>query len=129
MIIDGLVVTGEDQERFLLPSVRPKIAALRKEARALGIERTVDVERHQFTVKPADIYLLCSDGLSDLVDDTEITDVLVDSGSTLERAGSDLVARANALGGLDNISVILLRIDALAAETPGLLGRVLDWVR
>ncbi len=97
--------------------------------RALGIERTVEVELNQFATKPADIYLLCSDGLSDMVDDSEIGDVLNAFGSTLDRAGSGLVARANALGGLDNISVILLRIDALIAENPGLLGRMLDWVR
>ena len=97
--------------------------------RALGIERSVEVELNQFTTRPADLYLLCSDGLSDMVDDAEIADVLYALGDDLDRAGSGLIARANALGGVDNISVVLLRIDALAAETPGLLGRMLDWVR
>ena len=97
--------------------------------RALGIERSVQVELNRLTTKPADLYLLCSDGLSDMVEDTEIAEVLSASGNDLERAGSDLVARANALGGIDNISVVLLRIDAVAGENPGLLGRMLDWVR
>ena len=97
--------------------------------RALGIERAVQVELNRFTTKPADLYLLCSDGLSDMVEDAEIAEVLSASGNDLERAGSGLVARANALGGVDNISVALLRIDAIGAENPGLLGRMLDWVR
>lgn len=114
----------------LLTPQQARVAANRNlVTRALGIERTVAVELGQFTVKPADIYLLCSDGLSDMVEDAEIADLLYAQGSTLDRAGSGLVARANALGGVDNISVILVRIDALAAETPGLLGRMLDWVR
>lgn len=114
----------------LLTPQQARVAANRNlVTRAMGIESTVEVELNQFTTKPADIYLLCSDGLSDMVDDTEIADVLLAFGGTLDRAGSGLVARANALGGLDNISVILLRIDALVAENPGLLGRMLDWVR
>lgn len=97
--------------------------------RALGIERSVQGELNRFTTRPADLYLLCSDGLSDMVEDTEIAEILSASGNDLERAGRELVARANALGGVDNISVVLLRIDAIATENPGLLGRMLDWVR
>ena len=67
--------------------------------RAMGIDRQVEVELHRFTTKPGDMYLICSDGLSDMVNDAEIADVLY-SGATLEGAASDLVARANLMGGL-----------------------------
>ena len=114
----------------LLTPQQARVAANRNlVTRALGIERVVEVELNQFTVKPADIYLLCSDGLSDMVQDAEIADVLNAFGGTLDRAGSALITRANALGGVDNISVILLRTDAFTLENPGPLGRMLDWVR
>ena len=114
----------------LLTPQQARVAANRNlVTRALGIERVVEVELNQFTVKPADIYLLCSDGLSDMVQDAEIADVLNAFSGTLDRAGSALITRANALGGVDNISVILLRTDAFTLENPGPLGRMLDWVR
>lgn len=97
--------------------------------RAMGIERQVDVELNQLTTRAGDLYLLCSDGLSDMVDDPEIADVLTIVDGSLERATSGLIARGNALGGMDNISAILLRVDAVTPDHPGLLGRMLDWVR
>lgn len=120
----------EQVDAGLLSPQQARVAANRNlVTRAMGIDHMVEVELNQFTTKPGDIYLLCSDGLSDMVDDAEITDVLYAFAGDLDHAGSGLVARANALGGLDNISVILVRIDALVAENPGLLGRMLDWVR
>lgn len=120
----------EQADAGLLTPQQARVAANRNlVTRALGIEPVVEVELHQFMTKPADLYLLCSDGLSDMVDDAEIADILYALGGTLDHAGNGLVARANALGGLDNISVILLQLDALVAETPGLIGRMFDWVR
>ena len=97
--------------------------------RAMGIDRAVEPDLNQFVTKAGDLYLLCSDGLSDMVEDAEIATILYGAASTLARAAGGLVNRANALGGNDNISVILLRIDAVSPETPGLLGRMLDWIR
>jgi serine/threonine protein phosphatase PrpC len=97
--------------------------------RAMGIDRAVEPDVNQFVTKAGDLYLLCSDGLSDMVEDGEIATILYGAGSTLERAASGLANRANTLGGNDNISVILVRVDAVCPETPGLLGRMLDWVR
>jgi serine/threonine protein phosphatase PrpC len=77
--------------------------------RALGIDPTVELELHEHDVLPGDIYLLCSDGLSDLVEDEEIQLALTALSANLELAAHQLVQMANDNGGKDNISVILAR--------------------
>lgn len=77
--------------------------------RALGIDPQVDLELHEFDVQPGDIYLLCSDGLSDLVADEDIYLALSTLNANLELAAQHLVQMANDHGGNDNISVILAR--------------------
>lgn len=77
--------------------------------RALGIDPTVELELHEYDVQTGDIYLLCSDGLSDLVEDEEIQLTLSALSANLELAAHQLVQMANDNGGKDNISVILVR--------------------
>jgi protein phosphatase len=77
--------------------------------RALGIDPEVELELHEYDVQPGDIYLLCSDGLSDLVEDEEIQLTLSTLSANLELAAHQLVQMANDNGGKDNISVILAR--------------------
>ncbi len=74
--------------------------------RALGVEDTVLLEVNEHRVEPGDVYLMCSDGLSDMVDDAGIAQIMLDTG-TLEQKGVALIAAANAAGGRDNISVLL----------------------
>jgi protein phosphatase len=76
--------------------------------RAVGVEDTVLLETHQHDVVPGDIYLLCSDGLSDMLDDASIGQLL-QSGEALDATGQSLIDAANDAGGKDNISVILVR--------------------
>lgn len=76
--------------------------------RAVGVEDTVLLETHQHEVQPGDIYLLCSDGLSDMLDDAGIGQLL-QAQDTLEAACEALINGANDAGGKDNISVILVR--------------------
>jgi protein phosphatase len=76
--------------------------------RAVGVEDTVLLETHQHEVLPGDVYLLCSDGLSDMLDDTSIAQVL-QAHDVLESAVHALIDAANDAGGKDNISVILAR--------------------
>lgn len=76
--------------------------------RALGIEADVEVDIAEYKIKQDDIYLLCSDGLSDLVEEQSIFSVLVKARNDMERGCKDLVALANENGGHDNISVILV---------------------
>ena len=78
--------------------------------RALGVDPVVDTEIHEYPVLPGDIYLLCSDGLNDMVLDAEIHSTLQNLGSNLELAALQLIQKANDNGGRDNISVILIKI-------------------
>ena len=83
--------------------------------RAVGVEDTVLLETHLHDLQPGDLILMCSDGLSDMIDDAEIAAVL-QSTNDLPEAGAALVAAANAAGGRDNIAVILVR--AQGGNTP-----------
>jgi len=84
--------------------------------RAVGVEDTVLLETHQHDVLPGDIYLLCSDGLSDMLDDATIGQ-LVQTHDSLDAACTALIEAANDAGGKDNISVILVRASGGTAAT------------
>lgn len=85
--------------------------------RALGIEADVDADIDEQGVMADDIYLLCSDGLSDLVNDEDIASILKDRSRDLDTAAASLVFAANAKGGTDNISVILVHVSPLGEHT------------
>jgi len=76
--------------------------------RAVGVEDTVLLEIHQHEVHPGDVYLMCSDGLSDMLPDESLAQLLQGYDS-LEEAGHALISAANDAGGKDNIAVILVR--------------------
>jgi serine/threonine protein phosphatase PrpC len=76
--------------------------------RAVGVEDTVLLEIHQHEVHPGDLYLMCSDGLSDMLDDETLSQLL-QTHESLEEAGAALIAAANDAGGKDNIAIILAR--------------------
>ncbi|MBI5510805.1 MAG: Stp1/IreP family PP2C-type Ser/Thr phosphatase [Deltaproteobacteria bacterium] len=76
--------------------------------RALGMKETVVVDVHRVDPKPGEIYLLCSDGLSGMVHDPEILSAVKDGGSDLEKICQNLIAKANANGGVDNVTVVLV---------------------
>jgi PPM family protein phosphatase len=78
--------------------------------RAVGVEDTVLLETHLHEVLPGDLYLLCSDGLSDMLDDNSIAQVLAANDSSPEAAGHALISAANEAGGKDNIAVVLVRV-------------------
>jgi protein phosphatase len=87
--------------------------------RALGIERSVELEMHDHEVQADDLYLLCSDGLSEMVSDGEICSLLLQNCDVSQKALL-LVAAANDNGGRDNISVVLARaIGEETMRTPG----------
>jgi protein phosphatase len=77
--------------------------------RALGIGQIVNVDVYEESVKPDDLFLLCTDGLTDMLNDTEINLTLKKFSDNLNRAAQELINLANARGGKDNISVILGR--------------------
>lgn len=76
--------------------------------RALGLGGSVEVALWQGEVFPGDNYLLCSDGLSNMLRDAEIATLL--AGESLPAVAQGLIDAANARGGEDNISVIVIRI-------------------
>ncbi len=93
--------------------------------RAMGIEMEVKVDVGELAVVPGDIFLLCSDGLNDMVDDEEIHLTLSKYSVNLVQAGDELVRLANAKGGKDNISVILVRgREGFASSNGGLLQKL-----
>jgi len=84
--------------------------------RALGTEPDVDVDTFTTEAEPEDIYLLCSDGLTDMISTREILSV-VEASRDLDDAARSLIDAANAGGGEDNITVVLFQIDG--AKTNG----------
>jgi serine/threonine protein phosphatase PrpC len=77
--------------------------------RALGTDPHVDVDTFTVPVESGDLFLLCSDGLTTMVDDEEIRD-LVARAKDLDQAGKGLVKAANKAGGEDNVTVVLFRV-------------------
>lgn len=88
--------------------------------RALGIADAVDVDVTEDNIEVGDIYLHCSDGLTDLVTDQEILAILIDNTGDLEAANQELVNLANEKGGKDNISVILVSLNKAYSDNVGL---------
>lgn len=78
--------------------------------RAVGVEEIVLTEIHVYDVQIGDIYLLCSDGLNDMVEDGDIESVLFAMQGNLPLAGEQLIQMANDNGGRDNISVVLVKV-------------------
>jgi PPM family protein phosphatase len=79
--------------------------------RALGTDPEVDVDSLAVDAQPGDLYLLCSDGLTTMLADEEILEILLGAKS-LEHAGKDLVKAANRRGGEDNVTVVLFAVEA-----------------
>ena len=75
--------------------------------RALGVDSGVDVELQEVQVEPNDIFLLCSDGLPDMVDDEEIHLTVSTFSANLDMVGQQLIQLSNEHGGKDNVSIII----------------------
>jgi serine/threonine protein phosphatase PrpC len=79
--------------------------------RALGGKPDLQVDMQLHKIKSGDILLLCSDGLTTMIPDEDIARLVSEAGGDVEKAAQSLVASANAKGGEDNITVLLLRFD------------------
>jgi protein phosphatase len=84
--------------------------------RAIGTEPDVDVDTFTIPARPGDLFLLCSDGLTDMIPDREIHSIL-DGSDDLAASARALVDAANAAGGEDNITVVLFQIAAPGEDT------------
>ena len=98
---------------------------------ALGIAESVDAHPQNVDAIPGDVFLLCSDGLNDLVDDADVELIVASLKANLALAAQVLVQTAKDNGGYDNVSVILVKIAARAAipRPAGWLARALAWLR
>jgi protein phosphatase len=97
--------------------------------KALGIDPTVEPEIREYDTRPGDIYLLCSDGLCDMVEDGDISMTLEALGANLKLAAQQLVQMANDNGGKDNVSVILVRVLREYPAARGVVGKFLGWLK
>ncbi len=95
--------------------------------RSVGPEPSVEVDTEIYPAREGDVFLICSDGLTSMVHETTVREILT-STSSLPDAGRRLIAAANQAGGRDNITVILFRLEAVeygsnaAAEQPTQVG-------
>ena len=91
--------------------------------RALGVDADVILDLNEYSLEPGDLYLMCSDGLTDMMDDRQIADTLQQR-APLSVMANDLVNQANANGGRDNIAVLLTQV-TVNSEKRGLISRLL----
>jgi protein phosphatase len=97
--------------------------------RALGSEPDVEVDIEIYQARAGDVFMLNSDGLTSMVQESRVKAILEASGS-LEQAGRELIAAANEAGGRDNITVILFRleeVDGAPAGDPGATTEYETW--
>lgn len=97
--------------------------------RAVGIDAEVEPEVHVHQVQVGDIYLLCSDGLNDMIVDEEIGATLKMLKANLSLAASALIELANDNGGRDNVSVILVKVNGRYTAPRGWMAKLLSWFK
>jgi PPM family protein phosphatase len=109
-LVQSGVLTPEEAERH------PQRSAI---TRALGTEPSVRVETFTVAAEIGDLFLLCSDGLSAMLDDEEVAAAIDGAEGEPSQAGAALVAAANERGGEDNITVVLFELVEGDPEPPG----------
>ncbi len=92
--------------------------------RALGVEPSVEVEVQEYDVEKGDVYLLCSDGLPDMVEDEDIHLTISTFSASLDVVGQQLVQLTNDHGGRDNVSIMLARVTDSFPARRGLIGKI-----
>ena len=91
--------------------------------RALGIEAVVPADIAEYRVEAEDVYVLCSDGLTDMVDAEVVREIVAAQRRDLAEAAAELIDIANQNGGRDNVSVVVIRVPAEFLPTGGWLQR------
>ena len=88
--------------------------------RAVGTDPDVDVDTFPIEPQPGDVFLICSDGLTDMVDDETILDIVERHRDDLDAAVRELVRAANRSGGEDNITIVAFEVGAEGEEPAAL---------
>ena len=114
---DHTLVAEQIRLGIVTPQQAEKSAMQNILIRALGTREEIELDASEIALLPKDVVLLCTDGLTHMVSDGEIADALIGNPSAQEAAGR-LVALANQYGGVDNVSVIVLRLPGDSLE-PG----------
>lgn len=96
--------------------------------RAVGVEASVVPELQAFGALPGDVYLFCSDGLTDMLGPSVLSELLLEQSSSLMMTACSLVEHANEAGGLDNISVLLVKVRRDFRIPRGLWSRIMSWL-
>ena len=97
--------------------------------RAVGIDAELNPEIHLYDVMVDDVYLLCSDGLNDMVEDDDIQSILYAMQGNLALAAEQLIQTANDSGGKDNVSVILVKVKQEFAQPRSWLAKLLNGLK
>ena len=108
-------LAGVKDEKELNPMFRGMVM------RAVGVQTAVELERTSFDVKEGDVVLLCSDGLTRMVNDEAICDS-VRKAASLDVAVQTLIDAANENGGVDNVTVILIKVGTLPSSIPAVIN-------
>lgn len=104
-LVEEMVQSGEIQKDEMRTHPNKNIIT-----RALGTDVAVRPDCFEIEVQTGDVLLLCSDGLTNMLEDEEISNILNEHISDMKEAGELLVEQANKAGGKDNISVVLVRL-------------------
>jgi len=112
---------------FYSPEEAQRAANKNYVTRALGVEAGVEVEIQEHPAQRGDIYMLCSDGLSDMVEDDDIHLTINTFGANLDTVAKQLIQLGNDNGGKDNISVLLAQVVDSFPVRRGVLDRMLGW--
>jgi serine/threonine protein phosphatase PrpC len=123
-------VLQEQAETGLLDRESARVSQNRSlVTRALGAGYDSTPEITESDARGEDIFLLCSDGLNDMVDDADIELALAEIGCNLDMSAETLVELANDNGGQDNITVLLVRVEDRVDAQSGWRERMLGWLR
>ncbi len=101
-------------ERGLLTRAEARVSSFRNLiTKALGVEEYVEVDIQSCLLKEDDVFLLCSDGLTDKLEDEEILNCICKYGKDFESGGKELIELANERGGHDNITVVIVGVETV----------------
>ena len=121
-LLEELIARGHYTREEASKLVRKNIVT-----RALGVEPEVAVDLIEEHVEPNDIVLICSDGLTDMVDENTMRLTLTEFADNLAEAARMLVSTANERGGKDNVTVALARVNASFARGRRWYERLMEW--
>ena len=112
---------------FYSPEEAQRAANKNYVTRALGVEPNVEVELQESAVHKGDVYVLCSDGLSDMVEDDDIHLTISTFSANLDTVAKQLIQLANDNGGRDNVSAVMAQVVDAFPANKGLVDKIFRW--